>query len=811
MPGRVLINPAGAEEFVDAAGLSKALSSGYKERAGEGGTLVAPTAGGVSVSATPEQLAELEALRGPANVTSGSGQEFDRTRARTKQVQEDARGSGAETVLAGGASALDSFTLGGSSKLAELGGADLEELQAVKEAHPTVSAVSGIGGDVAAALLSGGTSLLGRTAALTVPGMIAKAGAAVGKLGGKSKVAANVLTGIAEGSLYSGAQGFRNILLSEDKEFTAEAVIGELGPDMLFSGALGGGVGFAASALSKAASAIGKRAKVSPAGLVNEGEVAAAYNGVRSNFDDIAASLEGRAAKEHLDQLSGLGKKAPVSSSSDDLIKANAKAGEIRSAEELAEMKKVLSPEAYEAVARQNFNKTGGFKKPAKAPAPGSTALDDLGKIYDDPAFHRGAEFQKLGRDKVIREVLPPNVFQKLSDDFTELRRSLPPSTGDLSKLSAGKFERFAKKYDDLLDQADAAGLTLPKFEIGTVRPGLKTSDALGLAEEAGITGYLPKQVATQDLMGAWALGRVGRKTAAETSEKSSKGLIDKGADFLKGMNFSKGLVGTVASLSLGLGGVAKALAGKVAFEKGAALAGKAGAARGVKGAIASRLQNLSFDGSPSPKDEKPAQTMRRHAEALQKAVSNPKPLLKKIPALAPLAVGAPEIAQQVEQAVQARLAYLFEKVPKPPTANPLAPSRWQPSDVDISRFQRYVDAAFNPSKFIDELKTGRVTPETAETLRTLHKGTYRQLQKALIEEAPNLQDAPYEMKINLSILFRVPVDDTMKPGFITRMQANFAQANAEKPGPEPSEDYSAIGSGLAAQPTMAQTVGAGI
>lgn len=126
-----------------------------------------------------------------------------------------------------------------------------EALKLYRDLNPTSSLLGEVSGVVVPTLLSGGTSLVGRVAAKTLPGITSKAGIAAsnmvaGKIASKtvSKIvqnAAKTAAGSAvEGALYGAGQ-----LISEDAlgdaDFNAENLLAYTAQGAMLGGALGGG------------------------------------------------------------------------------------------------------------------------------------------------------------------------------------------------------------------------------------------------------------------------------------------------------------------------------------------------------------------------------------------------------------------------------------------------------------------------------------------------------------------------------------------------------------------------------------------
>jgi len=176
--------------------------------------------------------------------------------AQEEKEKEFGEGIAAEAT-AGALGAARGLTFGLSDQaLTRLGAMKPESLKLYRDLNPTSSLLGEIGGTVSPALLSGGSSLLARGAAKTLPSIAMKAGVKSGEAVGKkitgkianktvSKIVENASKAAAgsavEGALYGGGQ-----LISEealgDAEFNAENLIAYTAKGAAIGGITGGAI-----------------------------------------------------------------------------------------------------------------------------------------------------------------------------------------------------------------------------------------------------------------------------------------------------------------------------------------------------------------------------------------------------------------------------------------------------------------------------------------------------------------------------------------------------------------------------------------
>jgi len=134
--------------------------------------------------------------------------------------------------------------------------------------------------------------------------------------------------------------------------------------------------------------------------------------------------------------------------------------------------------------------------------------------------------------------------------------------------------------------------------------------------------------------------------------------------------------------------------------------------------------------------------------------------------------------------ATQLRVAgFLASKAPKNPFAQ-YPGMAWSPSDIELSKFERYVEAASNPLAVLDQMTSGYVTVEAAEAVKACYPKLFADIQGRFAQRAVELRKSmSYQQRVALSRVFGVALDPTAEPAFTAWMQSQFSQA-ADKPTP---------------------------
>lgn len=144
----------------------------------------------------------------------------------------------------------------------------------------------------------------------------------------------------------------------------------------------------------------------------------------------------------------------------------------------------------------------------------------------------------------------------------------------------------------------------------------------------------------------------------------------------------------------------------------------------------------------------------------------------------------APRLAQQIQSKSVKASQFLLSKAPKDPSRKSVFGSKWKPSRSELAKFERYVAAAYNPKGSLQDLKNGLLTSEAVETLLQLYPKTYEQIILQLTENMDKLQGLPYKKRVQLSVLFDVPLDPTLEPSFVLAMQKSQTHADPAGFGP---------------------------
>ncbi len=145
----------------------------------------------------------------------------------------------------------------------------------------------------------------------------------------------------------------------------------------------------------------------------------------------------------------------------------------------------------------------------------------------------------------------------------------------------------------------------------------------------------------------------------------------------------------------------------------------------------------------------------------------------------------APNIAATVGAKTAQAAQFLFEKAPKNPNDNPVKQlaAPWKPSDQELARWYRYVDAVENPEKVLADMRHGVVARESAEALQAVYPRLIADLQHRMMERVAGYsKPLSYKQKVALSQLLGVPVGGVGNPEATALLQKVHEASMQQQP-----------------------------
>lgn len=762
---RVIDKETGQSIAVADADVQRYLASGLYEAAGEVAAELQP---GMPVRLPASELAQRQGSRAlsPEDIAA----QTEQASLEATYGDEDQR-----TFVEGVGSAL---TLGATDLLQrhmnELDPLGNEGARTRAELNPGARIAGEVVGSLAPVIpLKGGA---GRALGSTPAGLVERAGAAAGRVGGKG-FKGTALRGATEGGLSAVGSTVSQLAL-DDGPITAERIAGSLGSNVLF----GVGIGSGTSILGKAAGKGLSKAK----GVV----------------DDATARI-GR-----------IGEAVPGSQVVDDLRAYRGAVDDVNpfiAAE--GEAKKVLT-RSKQAIRYALDNPDGLARSP--------------GRVMD------ALEREGTALKRAIADA--PEMAAKLAKEDAKLIKTLAAAIdagGEAVELEG----KLARRYADFTDTRLPKGgkVAVPLEEAASFRSAFEAGEVAGRRQQSlsQLPDLLAKNKAMQEGVKA-AIEAAQPSLLQRGAEKGLKAIAGRvvgggvGAVFGGGIGAWVGAEAGDALVNLVVPRMGKASAEVSKRISGALdvfMSGAKAAERVAPIAATKVLTSVAFGPETEPqrrqvpsKDGLVTAYRKREAEiraqttldpATMKPVMKPQARAQVAERLKGVRALQPVLADRIETVAARKMAFLADKLPKRPDAfaTTLGPDRWHPSPMQMAKFARYVAAAEDPAGIVERLNDGSLTPEDAEVLKGVYPEMFAALQAELVARLPQLQkELPYQRRLMLSILTGVPVDPSMQPAVLRQLQASFTNEPGTEGGVQAPVAKPQFGSISKQEATPAQT-----
>jgi hypothetical protein len=612
--------------------------------------------------------------------------------------------------------------------------------------------------------------LLGSLSPAGPAGAAGRLGASIAKPAvgatGLAKIARAGAGGLVEGGILGAGQGVSELALSDDP-LTAERVASVLSSRALYGGAIGGAAGSLAKAaevgLSKGRDAlVAARArmqagaelgddltKLDRAGLraakeAEEKAIATARVGERSSIaDDIASHYQAGQTEKVWLATAGAEEKA-LREVGAVTLRAD------KAVRRLLDNPKDLAAAPQRALTALRLQETAIEKLIAKS--------DDLAlKFAADTSGDRAAAFANAPRLLERNRAIQARIEQVMA------------------KPASARLTAIETAGDMLADGGKKAGM-VEQMVSGSV---------FGMA--AGATATLPVLgPMLAPFAGAAAARMVGEKVFGRLSKASLESVERAG----RAVETFLGVASKVAPYAPR---VATRTLAAVTF-KGGDRDEKAEGKRSLADLYRARSEEIRSQVEPGPAGVPQMDAMSRRRVASR---------------FDSVRAASPMLADRMETIAARRVEFLAAKMPRRPDSAAIqtGPDRWQPSDLAMRAWARYVDAVEDPIGVFERATVGRVSPEDAEAMRAVYPEMLSDITQQIVSQLPTLQARlPYHRRLALSILTGVAVDPAMEPSILAALQAQYATEGGTEGGTEPTRAMPQFGSVKAPDPTPAQT-----
>lgn len=166
-----------------------------------------------------------------------------------------------------------------------------------------------------------------------------------------------------------------------------------------------------------------------------------------------------------------------------------------------------------------------------------------------------------------------------------------------------------------------------------------------------------------------------------------------------------------------------------------------------------------------------------KHSKQISMLSNDPQKLMDHLErTTASLYEAAPKTTQGLNNSIVAGVQFLNSKLPRPNNELPLS-TKWEPTNSQKAKFNRYYEAIDNPLNVLKQIKDGSLSNESMEALQSVHPDMLEEMKMKVMENmnpktAPNLN---YSTKIALTKFLGQPLEESMMPQVLMANQASFA------------------------------------
>lgn len=718
-----------------------------------------------------------------SSYTAPSAQELaDSEREATLEAQY-----GDNELEAAAGAAANASTFGASDVLLKQLGVPEERLRESRERSPASAAAGTVTGVVGPALLSGGSSLVAKAAAKTPIGLSIAAGKAAEKAteatlksivgnSARAKILAKLAPKAAalatEGAALGAGQNLSEAAIG-NADLNAESLLANAGVGAMLNLGFGAGLGGAKAAVpvvKKGIAPIAAKIKNTTAGLFDAEAAALELSGISKKTAAKLAKKDPTFSKDlktYFQENLGITRsssQAELAAANDAAVEAaGGKIGKIsKDLDAITQERIDLQPVREEVYDNLLNNLTEEYERLKIAPAANRAELRTVRKYADDVMAARAKQepltFKELDELRKTYQSKAYRDNKELKGYSAEVAEKL---RGALRNEVDTIADRVAKS--NIKPELAAIGNDLKRanrdFYIGKKLQGnIDTRSERGLAP--GMRELLTAGVLAPIDFGLAAAGAAATKFANSDLRRRLSILADTKAN-VDGV--STAVTDAMKSFFSRTGRSVKPLSTKMLMESG-----------------------LSVDAEKRERPKTRVEAFKNLTKNLGIVKSEDGLLIDRIAtATSRLQQAAPNTAAMMSTTMVNALNFLDQKLPRTMnTTSEFGPKRdYQPSSLELSKFERYLQAVEAPISVLDDLERGTITREHVEAIKAVYPTIYRMMQQEVMDQmAENSDKISYGKRIQLGILLDVPTDETLKPEAISYLQANFADQNAPPP-----------------------------
>lgn len=218
---------------------------------------------------------------------------------------------------------------------------------------------------------------------------------------------------------------------------------------------------------------------------------------------------------------------------------------------------------------------------------------------------------------------------------------------------------------------------------------------------------------------------------------------------------------------------------------------------------VRSALAQPEGDGEKKPKNK--VEAFRNIQENVVRLAADPIKMYDRgVKSTSVLALAAPQTAEAMQATMKRAVDFLARKAPKDArdVGVPIWEPKYEPSQLELSKFERYMQVIDSPLSVLSDLEQGTLTRDHVEALKVVYPNLYNDIRVEAMKQAQTQPNLSYPKRIQMGILLDLPTDASLSPQFIVQMQQNFVPPE-ERQTQMQANGVGQQGSQTAVKPTM--------
>lgn len=197
----------------------------------------------------------------------------------------------------------------------------------------------------------------------------------------------------------------------------------------------------------------------------------------------------------------------------------------------------------------------------------------------------------------------------------------------------------------------------------------------------------------------------------------------------------------------------------------------------------------------------------REEIRSVQELQQSPEKLQSRVDAV--LAVAPNPVIQAGAQVAARKLAYLAKVAPRSPWAGTPFANEWDPTPLEVDRWQETRAALERPLEILEALSEGNYSPEAIDAIREVYPEVFGGYRRAVLDQIDQIvANAPYSTRVVMGDALDIPLDGTQMPFYergVLEASAALAAAGGQDGQPRgasyiPAQSAVAMGAQTAAQ-----------